>query len=128
MLQIQVTGNTGDNTSEIIDILEAALKAAGKNTVTVRKDLTYCGFISAKQIVLFEEVRENCCASGQLGVNFDFLVGLTESAAYEMAQDHGYVVRIVQRNNIPMVCTQDVKDNRVNLKIVNNVVASWYIG
>ena len=61
-------------------------------------------------------------------VNLDFLVGLEESVAYELAQDHGFVVRVVQRDDIAFRYTMEVNPKRVNLSIADNTVLGWHIG
>lgn len=59
---------------------------------------------------------------------FDFLVKRTESEAYELAQEHGALVRIVSRDDIPLVTTKDYNRNRVNLNVYNNMVVGWTYG
>lgn len=68
--------------------------------------------------------RSNATEANRL----DFLVGLTESAAYEIAQEHGFIVRIVQRDDNYFVVTSDLKFDRANFVVVNNLVSSVSIG
>lgn len=58
----------------------------------------------------------------------DLLVGRTESVAYELAQDAGYVVRIAARDDQRFAMTMEVNNRRVNFRIKNNLLESWYIG
>ena len=58
-------------------------------------------------------------------VNLDFLVGLEESVAYELAQDHGFVVRVVQRDGTRFILTRDMNLSRVNLAVARNIVTGW---
>jgi hypothetical protein len=57
-----------------------------------------------------------------------FLIGMTESAAYEIAQDHGYTVRIVKRDNVSFPVTYDWKAMRVNFTVADNRVVSLDVG
>lgn len=126
MLHITVSGFAGEGHSEIISIIEDALKATGKRYIVAKPNQTTVGFQGTPDGIIFEEHTKRPVSFDS--TCFDFLIGQTEAAAYEMAQDNGFQVRIVQRNRIPMVVTQDVKDNRVNLRVANNIVVGWYIG
>lgn len=67
-------------------------------------------------------------ASDGCTISFDFLIGRTESEAFEMVQDHGFSPRIVARDRMSMIVTRDHRTDRVNLRISDNRVTSWYIG
>lgn len=60
--------------------------------------------------------------------NFDFLIGLKESVAYEIGQEYGKVVRIVARDGIPALVTSDLRLDRLNLHVVDNTVVAWTVG
>ena len=59
---------------------------------------------------------------------FDFLIGRTESEAFELVQDHGFSPRIVARDRATMIVTRDYRTDRVNLRVAENLVISWTIG
>lgn len=59
---------------------------------------------------------------------YDYLLGRTESVAYELAQDEGFVVRITRRDDAYMVCTRDVRADRINFEVTGNLVVAWSIG
>ena len=67
-------------------------------------------------------------ASGGNTISFDFLIGRTESEAFELVQDHGFCPRIVARDRTSMVVTRDYRVDRVNLRVADNRVISWNIG
>lgn len=60
--------------------------------------------------------------------DFDFLVGLTESAAFELVQAHDYIPRVMRRDAIPLRASLDTNPRRVNLYVMENRVAGWTIG
>lgn len=57
-----------------------------------------------------------------------FLIGMTEAAAYEIAQDHGYTVRIKSRDGVGLRGTQDIVPMRVNFTVVDNHVVELDVG
>ena len=66
--------------------------------------------------------------TGHTLVNFDFLLGKTEAVAFELVQDHDYSPRVVRRDGVSRVITADLRLDRVNLVVVENLVVSWYVG
>jgi hypothetical protein len=60
--------------------------------------------------------------------NFDFLIEMHESVAWETIQEYGFIPRVIRRNNIPIVCTRDNVPNRINLRISSNIVESYDLG
>lgn len=60
--------------------------------------------------------------------DFAFLVGLTEAAAFELVQEHGFVPRVMGRDKQPIRGTCDVQKRRINLYVMNNLVVRWTNG
>jgi hypothetical protein len=60
--------------------------------------------------------------------DLSFLLGRTEAEAYELAQDHGFVVRITQRDDKYFIVTYDMRFDRVNFVVQNNRVTKVHIG
>ena len=127
MIQINVLGYAGEGKSEIIQIIESALRSHGKRALVVTDTPSD---LSPQPCKIDCVITEQTTHKSPTDTNFDFLVGQTEAAAYEMVQDQGYVVRIKQRNLIPMPtnANNDYNEGRVNLSIVNNIVVNWSIG
>jgi hypothetical protein len=126
MLRIDVSGFSGEGKSEIIGIIRDALKACGKRVLTVEDNRVVANPSPNRVDVV---ITESQLSKPRATVpDLDFLVGNTESAAYEMAQDNGFVVRIVKRNDIHMPVTYDHLFDRVNLSIVDNTVVAWSVG
>ncbi len=55
-------------------------------------------------------------------------IGLTLAEASERAKSIGYVHRIVEENGNSLMVTADVKSNRVNLRLKDNIVIGLYTG
>lgn len=123
MIRINVGGIRGSGKSGIIKIILDALEAEGKTALVVADEVDVSKRGLNKTIdVVIEEV----CVSGT--DKYDFLIGRTESEAYELAQDNGFVVRIASRNGMPMVNTRDYVEGRINLYINNNIVTNVAFG
>lgn len=60
--------------------------------------------------------------------DLSFLVGQFESVAYELAQDHGFTVRIVNRDGKAFICTRDYRLDRANFTVSDNRVIRVTIG
>lgn len=55
-------------------------------------------------------------------------IGLTLTEAIEKANNIGYTHRIVEQNGKHMMLGMDVKSNRINLRVYNEVVTAAYTG
>jgi hypothetical protein len=152
MITINVSGiKDRDNTEvdEIINIINSALTASGNTPFVVGEAgaMTHTYPSHASCIITRQFLRDSSKDStfddqnGTLlrGIDavikailpydyFEFLIGRTESEAYELVQEHGALVRIVSRNDIPMAVTRDYNRNRVNLSIYDNMVVGWTYG
>lgn len=53
---------------------------------------------------------------------FDMLIGKKIDDARTMADRYDYVIRLVKRNGVALVCTCDYRTNRINVEIVDDVV------
>lgn len=63
----------------------------------------------------------------QMGMN-EHLVGMDRQAAIEILESSAIAYRVTQVDDTYMLCTQDYRPDRVNLKIVNGVVDDAYHG
>jgi len=61
-------------------------------------------------------------------MDFDFLLGLTESEAFELIQEHDCSPRITSRDGQRFMLTCDYRTNRINISVADNKVTSWHIG
>lgn len=59
---------------------------------------------------------------------FDFLIGRTESEAFELVQEHKLCPRVVSRTGSAICVTRDVHLGRINLRVENNLVVGWHRG
>lgn len=55
-------------------------------------------------------------------------LGLTLAEAIDKAKSIGYVHRIVEENGNSLMVTADVKSNRVNLRVRDNIIIGVYTG
>jgi hypothetical protein len=55
-------------------------------------------------------------------------VGLSLSEAYKRAEDYGFLPRITEENGRPLMVTSDLKPNRINFRVTNNVIIGVYGG
>jgi hypothetical protein len=55
-------------------------------------------------------------------------IGITLGEAIDRAKSIGYTHRIVEENGVSLMVTADVKSNRVNLRIKNDIVIGVYTG
>lgn len=60
--------------------------------------------------------------------DFSFLIGMTESEAFEIIQDHGFVPQVVSRDDIPYRMTMEVQKNRIRFYVIKNKVTGWNNG
>lgn len=57
----------------------------------------------------------------------DYL-GLTLEVAKVKAQDNGFAPRVVEVDGSSLMLTEDLKNNRINFRVKNNVVTDAYPG
>lgn len=127
MIKIDITGPAGSGKTRVARLVLQALKLAGIKVSYVSTDETELNVGHVDVIVVESTTRSAPHTADYTDDQFDYLIGKTESAAYELVQDSDFVARVVSRNFIPMVATRDYRADRVNLSIVNNVVVAWAI-
>lgn len=125
MILIKVSGEKSTQTAEFMDIIQQALTNAGKKALVAKTKEVVKGTSGKFDCVVVEKPLAESTNDPKA---FDFLIGLTESAAYELAQDHGFLVRIWTRNGLPMTREKGLKADRVNLAIAHDTVVGWHIG
>jgi len=125
MILIKVSGEKSAQTTEYMEIIQQALVDAGKKVLVAKTKEVVKGLNSKFDCVVVEKPLAESTDDPKA---FDFLIGLTESAAYELAQDHGFLVRIWTRNGLPMTREKGLKADRVNLAIAHNIVVGWHVG
>lgn len=121
MIQIQISGCRGEGKTLVAKIIEKALRESGKRPMIVCENDTIEKSINKVDCV----IREITVIGN---TDYDYLIGRTESEAYELAQDAGFKVRIASRNQIPSVLTRDYIVDRINLHIQNNLVTCITFG
>ncbi len=55
-------------------------------------------------------------------------VGKSLEEATKYAEEGGFIIRIVEREGIPLMLSHDVKENRLNFRIKNNTVVDVFGG
>lgn len=50
------------------------------------------------------------------------LVGLEETEAQKVVEEHGWVFRVIQRDGVDLVVTMDFREDRINAKVADGVV------
>ncbi len=66
--------------------------------------------------------------SGDVADIASSVIGLTEDEAVGSIEESGLMVRIAERNGEQFALTEDYRDNRINLVIVDDLVAETWIG
>jgi hypothetical protein len=61
-------------------------------------------------------------------VNPSEWVGMTLENAKNKAEHQGYTVRVTEINGNPLMVTHDLKSNRINFRISNNLITDAYTG
>lgn len=56
------------------------------------------------------------------------IVGANSHMAFEYLKQQGYIIRLSREDDKNYAVTDDVKANRVNLEIDNNLITKAYIG
>jgi hypothetical protein len=56
------------------------------------------------------------------------LIGLTEKAAEKRVAGQGFISRTVEREGEHFICTMELRNNRINLRIKNGLVYEAEIG
>jgi hypothetical protein len=58
----------------------------------------------------------------------DKLIGMSEKSAAKLIERHGFMCRIVSRDDEVYVCTADLEMDRINLSIRDNKVVRVFLG
>lgn len=61
-------------------------------------------------------------------VNASHYVGVSLEKAQMIASQNGYTTRIVEKDGQGFMVTEDLKNNRLNLRVRNNIVTDVYPG
>lgn len=61
-------------------------------------------------------------------VNPDDYKGLIINEAEQIALQNGFITRIVEENGVSKILTMDLKSDRINFRIKNNIVIDVYPG
>ena len=55
-------------------------------------------------------------------------VGKTQAEATKMAEDAGFIVRIVEKDGSASILSMDARNDRINFRLRNNIVIGVYGG
>ena len=58
-----------------------------------------------------------CSGCGSINPEFDFLLGLTEKEADDELRDQGFFVRAVWEDGEHLICTADIRADRLNVAV-----------
>lgn len=61
-------------------------------------------------------------------MDIEKLIGMTYDDANALAESYGFKLRVKSRDGNPLMVTQDIRHDRVNVSLVNNIVKSVKIG
>lgn len=124
MLRIEVSGGSQEEKTEMAKLIEKTLKIGGVKVlrITGPDESPTVPVSNPLDVVIMET------ASRTESTELDFCIGRSEAAAYELAQDAGYRVRITNRDKTPMVVTRDYDVKRVNFEVRQHIVVSWHLG
>jgi len=56
------------------------------------------------------------------------LIGKSLDKAKEMAEFSEYTIRVVEKDGESLLCTMDLRFNRINVKVSNNIITHTSIG
>jgi len=56
------------------------------------------------------------------------LIGKSLDKAKEMAEFSEYIIRVVEKDGESLLCTMDLRFNRINVKVSNNIITHTSIG
>lgn len=59
---------------------------------------------------------------------FDGIIGATEGLAWQKCESNGFRCRVVSRDGVFAVVTQDLRADRMNLHVEDGMVVEAYIG
>lgn len=56
------------------------------------------------------------------------LVGMNVDEAEKMAQNSGFIVRVIERDGESFMITMDYRTNRVDVKVTNDIITDFSVG